>query len=75
MTRKHFTAIADMFACEIDNEADSDARRVKQNLANEMASVLANFNENFDRERFLDACHADGTLRLMTIARKTEQGE
>lgn len=50
MTRKHFEAIAEAIRL---TDMDSNA---KQDLADNMAANLNQFNSNFNETRFIEAC-------------------
>ena len=50
MTRKHFKAIAEA----IKNTKLTDSKR--REVANNIADNLREFNSNFNRETFLEAC-------------------
>lgn len=60
MTRKHFQAIADVLRYDMDNAdlyPDVEVRKAGcADRAKRMANMLAKFNNNFNRERFLKAC-------------------
>jgi hypothetical protein len=49
MTRKHFQAIADVIAT-------IESKKVREEVAKDMAYAVGRFNSNFNRQRFLDAC-------------------
>lgn len=55
MTRKHFEAIAAVFAAEHGGHDDSRLAEIAENLAHEFAK----FNPHFDKERFLTACRGE----------------
>ncbi len=72
MTRKHFTAIAEIIAetiahqtkraelsTPIDQAAYEHGATVAAAIAHELASALAGANARFDRSRFLTACGVD----------------
>ena len=61
MTRKHFQAIANIFAWRKDSvnstiDFDRGFEYARERLAEDMADYLATQTPNFDRRRFLDAC-------------------
>lgn len=52
MTRKHFKAIADQIkSMPLDGDES-----MREHIANEMADAVRQFNSNFDRNRFIEAC-------------------
>jgi hypothetical protein len=63
MSRKHFTAIAEILASEIiadeygDFQCGIEWERCR--LADKLAQYFAGENEHFDREKFLTAALAD----------------
>lgn len=56
MTRKHFEAIAAAIAQEARIAPDPAAFFQTRMVASSIASSIAQFNPNFDREKFMDAC-------------------
>lgn len=57
MTKKHFEAIAAMFAKRMGNPTiPSEARQALIALANEQADYFAAENPRFNRAMFLTAC-------------------
>lgn len=57
MTRKHFKAIADSFK---QNKPDGYQREIQWLKDIEsMANTLAQFNERFDKEKFVKACKGE----------------
>lgn len=55
MTRKHFEAIAKAFRQRYEN-ADPRAIEELGYLADDLGNVLAEFNPQFDHQRFVSAC-------------------
>lgn len=57
MTRKHFIALANAI-----NESHGHCNECMQGhfdeLVDRVADVCAEANSNFDRQRFIEACHA-----------------
>ena len=56
MSRKDYVAIAAILADERKYAADEEARVVLAAVASRMASLFADDNARFDRNRFLAAC-------------------
>ncbi len=60
MTRKHFQAIADGLAASKPNCSDDSLLMTQwENDVLQMANVCQQFNANFNRSRFLEACGYD----------------
>lgn len=60
LTRKHFQAIAATIAAVRDtqpSEGRADSERAIDTVAFELSNVFAGLNGQFDRDRFLRACH------------------
>jgi hypothetical protein len=55
MTRKHFQALADLVDYARNEDMFADAETAKD-FANDLADLCRGFNNNFNRERFLEAC-------------------
>jgi hypothetical protein len=55
MSRKHYTAVADILAAELSIETHSASQRAVSNVARSLADVFASDNPNFDRSRFYTA--------------------
>jgi len=66
MTRKHFEALAASIASsrpvinckrgEVGWVLETGRRQQWEHMAGEIATVCEQFNQNFDRARFLEAC-------------------
>jgi hypothetical protein len=68
MTKKHFEAIARMFAERVAPEpqdgvkadrSDDAYQACREGLAKDLASYFKQVNPNFDRDRFLAACKVE----------------
>jgi len=61
MTKKHFTALANMLRDRMGHnystiEFDNGYNTAIAHIASDMADYFAEENPNFDRDRFLTAC-------------------
>lgn len=61
LTKKHYTAIAAVFAEQYERKADPKRRQMTVILAHALADVFEKDNPRFDRQRFIDACY--GSIR------------
>ena len=63
MTKKHYEAIAKIFAARASSVPPADAHpfylgaeESREAIANDLATLFASENPRFDKERFLKAC-------------------
>jgi len=59
MSRKHYRAIAAVFAMYKDTEKQYTSEYMRKHLAEELAYILKVENQNFDKQTFLDACEVN----------------
>lgn len=56
MTRKHFEAIAEAISTERMWTSDPAKREAIESVAFGLAATFTQFNSNFDKGRFIEAC-------------------
>jgi hypothetical protein len=59
LTKKHFEAIAKVFAGEYSPHNTVEHENMRAALAKELANEFKQFNRYFDAAKFLHACRAD----------------
>jgi hypothetical protein len=69
MSKKHYEAIAAIFAGDYASAKNDDCRRVVVGLALSLSDIFKRDNENFDRMRFLKACGLTKTDAAISLSK------